>query len=169
MSAPEFELPRVELPFAVGSMDPTVVHDDPGAGGITDGGILIMPAAGADAHPTFVPQALLDADAKLASALLNLVPMIGTVKGSIEAFTGDDMITGDHLAWWERALDVAAIVPTSELEGAVETGALAHALLDMTEVLQKVQLVTNTISAGQALGGVETQGEEARHLQPPGE
>jgi RHS repeat-associated protein len=41
------------------------------------------------------------------SAALDFVPIIGNAKGLIEAVTGRDLITGDKLAPWERALAVA--------------------------------------------------------------
>ena len=38
------------------------------------------------------------------SMALDFVPVVGNVKGVIEAVTGRDLITGEKLAWWERGL-----------------------------------------------------------------
>jgi hypothetical protein len=44
------------------------------------------------------------------SLLLDFIPFVGTGKGIIEAITGRDLITGQELAWWERALGVVPVV-----------------------------------------------------------
>ncbi len=165
MSGPDFELPAVELPFTVAGMDPTVPDADEVA---RDGGVLIMPAAGADAQPTYVPQSVLDADAKFASALLNLTPIIGNIKTSIEAFTGDDLITGEHLPWWERGLNLAYAVPVPEVEE-VEVTALGHAILEIHEVGEKAHEAMHLYHAGEAFHELNERADEARELNEPGE
>jgi putative toxin of predicted polymorphic toxin system len=115
VSYPDFELPSVELPFPVASMDP-VPAGDPVA---QDGGIVINPQAGVDEPPRYVSdqeiqQALSELKAHLAgvvSAGLNFVPGIGQLKGVVEAFAGQDLITGHHISWWERGLNLAAAIP----------------------------------------------------------
>lgn len=47
--------------------------------------------------------------AALLSFGLEFVPVVGTGKGIIEAFTGRDLVTGEELAWWERMLGVVPI------------------------------------------------------------
>jgi hypothetical protein len=42
------------------------------------------------------------------SLFLDFFPVIGTIKGAIEAITGRDLITGDELPNWARALGAAA-------------------------------------------------------------
>jgi hypothetical protein len=42
------------------------------------------------------------------SLFLDFLPVIGTIKGGIEAITGRDLITGDELPTWARALGAAA-------------------------------------------------------------
>ncbi len=44
------------------------------------------------------------------SLVLDFVPFVGTGKGLIEAATGRDLITGEELAAWERALGVLPLV-----------------------------------------------------------
>ena len=44
------------------------------------------------------------------SFTLDLLPGIGTIKGLIEAYTGRDLITGQELEWWERALGVLPVL-----------------------------------------------------------
>jgi hypothetical protein len=46
----------------------------------------------------------------LLSLALDLIPGIGTIKGIIEAITGKDLITGEELAWWERALGFTPVL-----------------------------------------------------------
>ena len=46
----------------------------------------------------------------LLSMALDFVPVVGTVKGIIEAITGKDLITGQELAWWERLLGVVPVL-----------------------------------------------------------
>lgn len=172
MSAPDFELPTVEAPFEIPHLDPQKPPGDPVA---QDGGVLVPPAAGADARPTYVPQAVLEADAKLASSILNLVPYIGQAKGAIEAFTGKDLITGDHLAWWERALDVAALIPEVEEGGAVvkvveaidhvhEIVHIVHVGVDIYEVNEAAERAGEGAEggAGEGAGGAGSGG-----LNPP--
>jgi len=44
------------------------------------------------------------------SIALDFIPGVGTVKGIVEAFTGKDLITGEKLKPWERALGIIPIV-----------------------------------------------------------
>jgi len=46
----------------------------------------------------------------LASMTLDLPPVVGTVKGVMEAFTGKDLVTGEELAWWERVLGIVPVL-----------------------------------------------------------
>jgi Pre-toxin TG len=56
---------------------------------------------------------------------LGLLPGIGTAVGVWEAFTGRDFVTGDELAWWERALGIVPIMgPVMRIGGpAIRVGA----------------------------------------------
>ncbi|MBX9246484.1 pre-toxin TG domain-containing protein [Actinotalea ferrariae] len=44
------------------------------------------------------------------SMVLDFVPVVGTVKGVVEAITGRDLLTGQELAAWERALGVLPLL-----------------------------------------------------------
>jgi hypothetical protein len=44
------------------------------------------------------------------SVALDFVPVVGTVKGIIEAITGKDLVTGQELAWWERLLGIVPVI-----------------------------------------------------------
>ncbi|HUF52782.1 MAG TPA: pre-toxin TG domain-containing protein [Dehalococcoidia bacterium] len=45
----------------------------------------------------------------LASLLLDLLPLVGGVKGVIELYTGRDMVTKEDLAWWEQMLTLVSL------------------------------------------------------------
>lgn len=53
------------------------------------------------------------------SMVLDFVPVVGTVKGVIEAVTGRDLLTGQELAAWERALGVLPLLGGLGALGAV--------------------------------------------------
>jgi len=52
--------------------------------------------------------------ATLVSVGLDFVPGIGTAKGILEAITGKDLITGEELAWWERALGIVPLAGAAD-------------------------------------------------------
>lgn len=49
------------------------------------------------------------------SLLLDVLPGIGAVKGGVESATGRDLVTGEELADWERALGLVSIIPGAGL------------------------------------------------------
>ena len=58
---------------------------------------------------------------ELVSLALDFVPIVGQLKGIIEAISGRDLITGRHLADWERGLN--ALLSDSALgAGSVQNG-----------------------------------------------
>jgi len=63
------------------------------------------------------------------SLVLDFVPFVGTAKGAIEAFTGKDLLTGEELAPWERALGVLPFVG-----GLAALGAVARRLDDAADI-----------------------------------
>lgn len=79
-------------------------------------GLLLAPPAAADNCSVFtdcfgVANSALEAAFGLSllaalSLVLDFVPFVGTAKGGIEAITGRDLLTGEELAAWERALGV---------------------------------------------------------------
>jgi hypothetical protein len=46
----------------------------------------------------------------LLSIMLDFLPGIGTAKGIVEAVTGEDLVTGQELEWWERVLGVLPVL-----------------------------------------------------------
>jgi hypothetical protein len=63
----------------------------------------------------------------LLSLTLDFLPGIGTIKGLIEAATGRDLITGQELEWWERALGAVPVLGQVGrlIDGAADLGAAA--------------------------------------------
>lgn len=128
MGSPAWALTDIELPFEVASMDPKPAGDSTA----DDAGILIYPQAGAGQLPLFVSSGeIWFATLELVSAVLNLIPYLGQVKGLAEAAAGEDLISGRRLADWERGLNLASVVP--HLHGAKgitkvvgEIGHVAH-------------------------------------------
>jgi hypothetical protein len=51
------------------------------------------------------------------SLALDFVPVVGDVKGVVEAVTGRDLLTGEELEPWERALGLIPLVPGTRLLG----------------------------------------------------
>lgn len=51
------------------------------------------------------------------SLILDFVPVVGDVKGVAEAITGRDLLTGEELEPWERALGLIPLVPGTKLLG----------------------------------------------------
>ena len=171
MGAPEFELPYIELPYEVAGVDPVTVKGDQVA---ADGGILVMPPAGADAKPVYISREMLEAQAALASALLNFVPIVGNIKGAIEGFTGEDLITGRHLEWYERVLNLACAIPgePAEAEEALQVvhavsvmHKAAEALHEGAEIAHHVIHTTHLVHDWEE--AVEA-GEKNREMNEPG-
>jgi hypothetical protein len=115
MSAPpDFELPQVAMPFEVQPLDPP-------------------PPTPEEIEAELRAQRKEEnenAD-ELASAIVTLIPIVGEVKGLIEVFTGGDLISGHHQAWWQKALNVVACLPViHEATGVVKVisavGHMAH-------------------------------------------
>jgi len=138
MSTQTFELPPVELPFEPPTLD-SGVH---ARGGLTaDAGVThtVPGTAGSDSGPTVITWIYTESDweydPEMASSIINLLPIIGQVKGLIEAFTGEDLMSGRHLAWWERVLNVASVIP-----GAHEAKGLGKALGEIGHTAHGVNL-----------------------------
>jgi hypothetical protein len=130
MSEPQWELPAVEavdygelaVPIASWEHAPGAATTTPD-GLDQDGGILIMPPAGADEPPVWVevlgPQGGLDE----LSAALSLIPIIGTAKDIIEGISGRDLITGEKLSSRKIAFNFAAA--TADIIGFGVAGRIA--------------------------------------------
>jgi hypothetical protein len=152
MSSPDWELPDVELPFTVASLDATPSGDALAQ----DAGFLIYPQAGTDEQPLFVSSEEVRFAAKeLASAMINLVPVIGQTKAFIEGAIGKDLISGRNLAWWERGLNLVAIIPHAH--GAK---GIAHALGEIGHITHKVNTVVHAKHGAEVWHGPLKTGTE---------
>lgn len=113
---------------------------------IHDAGVYISAPAGHEPPMWFSDAEALAGDA-VASAILNLVPFVGAAKGLVEAITGEDFITGEEKAGWERVLDA-----TVALTGGFGTGVkfaknAANAGSDGAIVLKAGQDVVDALNA----------------------
>ena len=57
------------------------------------------------------------------SLIIDFIPVVGDGKGLIEAYTGRDLLTGEELADWERAIGVIGLIPGGDLLRLVGRGA----------------------------------------------
>ncbi len=81
--------------------------------------------------------------ALLLSLLLDFSP-IGYWKGLLEAITGRDILTGDKLAWWQRALN---LVP-----GGKGARTAAKAVDDVSDIAKAVNKVSDAAKVGEEIG-----------------
>jgi hypothetical protein len=116
MSEPAWELPDVTPLTIVPDTSPIAEWKGPPPPGPTvgtiggwdvDGGMVIMPAAGADEPPHWASRQ--DALRSL-SAILSMLPVVGTVKDAAEFVTGSDLVTGEKLSTTQRIINFAAVV-----------------------------------------------------------
>jgi hypothetical protein len=98
-----------------------------------DGGYFVNPPAGTDLEPRYLSPAVLEAGRMsglgLLSALVGLVPGLGDAKDAVQFFTGEDLITGEKLSWFERAIGLLGPLGTG-LYGARQGGGAVVATLD---------------------------------------
>ncbi|MCW5983135.1 MAG: hypothetical protein KIT09_33910 [Bryobacteraceae bacterium] len=87
----------------------------------------------------------------VASIGLDFMPVIGTVKGVYEAWTGQDLVTGQKLAWWERAVGILPGVA-----GLAGTAAAFRHLDDIGDIARGID------RAADAARGVDRAGDAAR-------
>src|SRR5512134_1222570 len=150
MGSPAWAVSEIELPFDVASIDPKPGGSDPLA---DDAGILVYPQAGAGEQPLFVSSAEIRFQAlDLASTLVNLVPMLGWVKGLAEGLVGQDFISGRKLAGWERVLNVASGLPNphalakfTHAVGEIEHA--AHEAKGLMGAVAEIQHAAHTVNA----------------------
>ncbi|MFN7216296.1 colicin E5-related ribonuclease [Microcystis sp.] len=81
--------------------------------------------------------------ALLLSLLLDFSP-IGYWKGLLEAITGRDILTGDKLAWWQRALN---LVP-----GGKGARTAAKAVDEISDTAKAVNKVSDAAKVGEEIG-----------------
>jgi hypothetical protein len=96
------------------------------------------------------------------STALDFTPGIGTAKGLIEAFTGKDMVTGEKLSPWERALGIIPIIGKIG-RGAKAIGKIADgvdALHDMRK-LQKGEVAAEVVTDAERVADNYNRGKAA--------
>ncbi|WP_233532395.1 DNA/RNA non-specific endonuclease [Paenibacillus alkalitolerans] len=74
--------------------------------------------------------------ATILSIGLDFIPIVGTAKGIIESITGRDLITGEELAKWERAMGIIPFV--GAVPGLVKLGKLGDDLADASKAMDTV-------------------------------
>ena len=57
------------------------------------------------------------------SLVIDFIPVVGDAKGLVEAATGRDLLTGEELADWERAVGLIGLIPGADLLRLVGVGA----------------------------------------------
>ncbi|UVI29380.1 pre-toxin TG domain-containing protein [Paenibacillus spongiae] len=85
--------------------------------------------------------------ATLLSIGLNFVPVVGQVKGVIEAITGKDLITGEKLETWERAMN---LVPFGAIGKVGRIGNILDTGRDLGKGLRHTDEVEELVHAGRA-------------------
>jgi putative toxin of predicted polymorphic toxin system len=132
MSATDFELPPVELPFALPAVGPPLPF---GAAGADDGGVEWAVEYQPPAPEPHDEEHEASWGVKLFSALMNFHPIFGRTKTLIEGLAGEDLFTGEDLAAWEQALDIAVVIPVPEAEGSevVHVLHLIHTAVDVVQ------------------------------------
>jgi Pre-toxin TG len=101
------------------------------------------------------------------SIALDFTPIVGDVKGVIEAITGYDVITGDKLEPWERALGLVPFLPSVHglTKGAGLVGDLARHGDEVGDVLGAVSRhgddVTDLARRGDDVADISRSGESA--------
>jgi len=96
----------------------------------------------------------------LLSVALDFVPVVGTIKGAVEAVTGRDLVTGQELAWWERLLGIVPIVGgAAGLIGAASRGARAADLFSASGKLSNAEVIANGVGLSRTM---DTVNEYAR-------
>jgi hypothetical protein len=132
-SGPEWHLPS--LSDALGWVTVQGVRQDPQYAE-ADGGFWSQPPAGVDTPPLWVPvtdEQIEHAVRNVAATVVNLIPIVGDIKGFIELFTGEDLISRERLAWWERALGAAGLTEAAAGKAgfkAIEAAATPMAKMD---------------------------------------
>jgi hypothetical protein len=94
VSAPDFELPPIELPFDVQLLD-------------------TPPPTPEELEKEYLEWWKEQEHAKreLGSVALDLIPVVGEIKGLLQAFAWEDLVTGRALSWWEVGLNVVSAIP----------------------------------------------------------
>ncbi|GIH05099.1 hypothetical protein Rhe02_31660 [Rhizocola hellebori] len=96
------------------------------------------------------------------SVALDFVPVVGTVKGIIEAITGRDLVTGQELAWWERLLGIVPVIGgAAGVAAAISKG--SRAIDDIADVGRGIDRAADAVdAAGDAARAAENAREAER-------
>lgn len=99
------------------------------------------------------------------SVALDAIPGVGTVKGVIEAITGRDLITGEELAWWERALGIVPLggAMVGAGVGFYKAGKALDRLDDLTDLGRAVDRADDLADAGRAIDRADDAAGAIRH------
>ena len=99
------------------------------------------------------------------STALDFIPGVGTGKGIIEAFTGKELVTGEKLAPWERALGIIPIIGKIG-RGAKAIGKIADgvdAVHDMQK-LQKGEVAAEALTDAARFADYKSRGKAAERF-----
>jgi hypothetical protein len=115
-------------------------------------------------------RAMIDKAPAAFSMLLDFVPIVGQLKGLIEGIVGEDLITGEELATWQRGLGILlAVIP--EAKGIFSAGkagvrALAKATAKAGQSAQqvwRVAKVASRLSAAEIRSAMSVADAAGRH------
>jgi hypothetical protein len=131
--APEWRLPLLD--HALDWVSVQGMPQDP-KNAEADGGFWSQPPAGADEPALWVPvtdEEIEQAMRNVAATVVNVIPVIGDIKGFLELFWGEDLISRERLAWWERALGAAALTEVAAGKAGLKTFAAMAKQLDKVD------------------------------------
>ena len=98
------------------------------------------------------------------SLLLDFVPVVGTGKGIVEAVTGRDLVTGQELSWWERALGIVPVVG-----GLTAVAGVTRAADAISDVGRGADRLGDIVDGGRAAGRVDDAVDAGRGVDRAGE
>ncbi|GAB1542552.1 hypothetical protein NUACC21_52260 [Scytonema sp. NUACC21] len=92
---------------------------------------------------------------------LDFTPIIGDIKGIIEAFTGRDRVTGQRLEWWERLLGAIPIL--GRVGDLARVGRVIDGIGDVARRADNLgDVVRGADNLGDVARGVDNLGDVAR-------
>jgi hypothetical protein len=155
--APEWSLPMLD--HALGWVSVQGMPVDPRSAE-ADGGFWSQPPAGADEPPLWVPvtdEQIEQAMRDTAAAIVNVIPYVGDIKGFIELFHGEDLISRERLAWWERILGAAGLTEAAAGKfGWKAVAAVAEPLSQADDVLDRYAMARLVVDGPAMAEAVET-------------
>jgi RHS repeat-associated protein len=85
------------------------------------------------------------------SMALDFVPIVGNIKGVIEALTGRDLITGAELSWYERALALAGPLGKGLKGGAKFLKASNEVVSGINKIVKATNTVVSVVDDGKGI------------------